>query len=44
MVDGRAEMDFTVEVRDAVHLYQSIEKLRGVPGVVEVSRGSSDDM
>ena len=43
MVDGRAEMDFTVEVRDAVQLYQTIEKLRGIPGVVEVSRGSSDD-
>ena len=43
MVDGRAEMDFTVEVRDAVQLYQTIEKLRGISGVVEVARGSSDD-
>lgn len=43
MVDGRSEMDFTVEVRDAVHLYQTIEKLRKVPHVIEVARGSSDD-
>lgn len=42
-VDGRSEMDFTVEVRDAVHLYQTIEKLRKVPHVIEVARGSSDD-
>lgn len=43
LVDGRSEMDFTVEVRDAVHLYQTIEKLRKVPHVIEVARGSSDD-
>ncbi len=42
-VDGRSAMDFTVEVRDAVHLYQTIEKLRKIPNVIEVARGSSDD-
>ena len=40
-VDGRSQMDFTVEVRDAVHLYQTIDKLRTIEHVLEVRRGSS---
>lgn len=40
-VDGRSQMDFTVEVRDAVHLYQTIDKLRAIEHVYEVRRGSS---
>lgn len=40
-VDGRSQMDFTVEVRDAVHLYQTIDKLRGIEHVLEVRRGAS---
>ncbi|HJD98298.1 bifunctional (p)ppGpp synthetase/guanosine-3',5'-bis(diphosphate) 3'-pyrophosphohydrolase [Mailhella massiliensis] len=40
-VDGRSQMDFTVEVRDAVHLYQTIDKLRTVEHVLEVRRGTS---
>lgn len=43
LLDGRSEMDFTVEVRDAVHLYQTIEKLRKVSQVLEVTRGSAED-
>ena len=40
-VDGRSQMDFTVEVRDAVHLYQTIDKLRAIEHVLEVRRGTS---
>ena len=40
-VDGRSQMDFVVEVRDAAHLYQTIDKLRNVPNVIEVHRGTS---
>ena len=40
-VDGRSQMDFTVEVRDAVHLYQTIDKLRAIDHVLEVRRGTS---
>jgi GTP pyrophosphokinase len=43
LVDGRSSLNFTVEVRDAVHLYQTIEKLRKLPGIIEVARGSSDE-
>lgn len=41
-VDGRSRMDFTVEVRDAVHLYQTIDKLRDVEHVLEVHRGNAE--
>ncbi len=41
-VDGRSQMDFTVEVRDAVHLYQTIDKLRTIEHVLEVRRGTSN--
>ncbi len=41
-VDGKSQMDFTVEVRDAVHLYQTIDKLRMIENVLEVHRGAAD--
>ncbi len=37
-MDGKAQMYFTVEVRDVVHLYQTIDKLRAVENVVDVRR------
>ena len=40
-VDGRSHMHFTVEVRDAAHLYKTIDKLRGIEHVLEVRRGAS---
>lgn len=43
MVDGMSEMEFTVEVRDIAHLYRTIDKLRALEGMVEVSRLSSTD-
>jgi GTP pyrophosphokinase len=39
-VDGYTEMEFTVEVRDADHLYRTISKVTKVDGVLEVSRVS----
>ncbi len=41
-VDGRSQMDFIVEVRDAVHLYQTIDKLRTIEHVLEVRRGTAN--
>ena len=41
-VDGRSHMHFTVEVRDAAHLYKTIDKLRGIESVFEVRRGASN--
>lgn len=41
-IDGRAEFDFTVEVNDAVQLYQIMDVLRKVPGVLEVIRGTTE--
>ena len=40
-IDGKSQMDFTVEVRDAVHLYQTIDKLRTIEHVIEVRRGTA---
>jgi len=40
-VDGNSEIELTVEVRDAAHLYQAIDKLRTLPGMLEVVRFSS---
>ncbi|MDL2272812.1 bifunctional (p)ppGpp synthetase/guanosine-3',5'-bis(diphosphate) 3'-pyrophosphohydrolase, partial [Desulfovibrio sp. OttesenSCG-928-I05] len=37
-MENLSEMDFVVEVRDTVHLYQVIEKLRGMDVVREVVR------
>ncbi|MCQ2444348.1 MAG: RelA/SpoT family protein, partial [Mailhella sp.] len=43
-VDGKSQMDFTIEVRDAVHLYKTMDKLRAIEHVLEVRRvtGSKD--
>ncbi|WMW66408.1 bifunctional (p)ppGpp synthetase/guanosine-3',5'-bis(diphosphate) 3'-pyrophosphohydrolase [Nitratidesulfovibrio liaohensis] len=41
MVDGKSEVDFTVEVRDVAHLYRALDKLRKLPSVVEVLRSTS---
>ncbi|MBP3730435.1 MAG: bifunctional (p)ppGpp synthetase/guanosine-3',5'-bis(diphosphate) 3'-pyrophosphohydrolase [Mailhella sp.] len=40
-IDGKSQMDFTVEVHDAVHLYQTIDKLRTIEHVIEVRRGTA---
>ena len=40
-VDGRSHMHFTVEVRDAAHLYKTMDKLRAIEHVLEVRRGLS---
>ena len=40
-IDGRAEFDFTVEVSDAVQLYQVMDTLRKIPNVLEVLRGNA---
>ena len=37
-MENFSEMDFVVEVRDTVHLYQVIDKLRNMENVREVSR------
>ena len=39
-VDGKTIIDFTVEVTDVAHLYQTIDVIRKLPHVVEVSRSS----
>lgn len=41
-IDAKAEVDFTVEVTDAVHLYQLMDKIRKLPNIYEVVRGVSD--
>jgi GTP pyrophosphokinase len=41
-VDGRSQMDCTVEVRNAVQLYQLIDELRKLPGIFEVIRSGGD--
>ena len=42
MVDGRAKLRFTVEVRDATQLYQLIEAIRSLPAILEVVRDAED--
>ncbi len=42
MVDGRAKLRFTVEVRDATQLYQLIEAIRALPSILEVVRVTED--
>ena len=42
MVDGRAKLRFTVEVRDATQLYQLIEAIRALPSILEVVRDTED--
>ena len=41
-VDHRSQMDCTVEVRNAVELYQLIDELRKLPEVLEVARSGGD--
>lgn len=41
-IDAKAEVDFTVEVTDAVHLYQLMDKIRKLPDIYEVVRGMGD--
>lgn len=41
-IDAKAEVDFTVEVTDAVHLYQLMDKIRKLPDIYEVVRGVGD--
>ncbi len=43
LVDGRSEVDMVIEVRDLAHLYRTIDKLRHLPPVLEVARGSAED-
>jgi GTP pyrophosphokinase len=40
-LDGRAEMDLTIEVRNAADLYLLLERLRALPSVLEVARASA---
>jgi GTP pyrophosphokinase len=42
-VDGRSQMDCTIEVRNAVELYQVIDELRRLPDLLEVARSGADD-
>ena len=42
LVDGRAKLRFTVEVRDATQLYQLIEAIRALPSILEVVRDTED--
>ncbi|WP_022655486.1 bifunctional (p)ppGpp synthetase/guanosine-3',5'-bis(diphosphate) 3'-pyrophosphohydrolase [uncultured Desulfovibrio sp.] len=42
LVDGRAKLRFTVEVRDATQLYQLIEAIRALPFILEVVRDTED--
>ncbi len=43
ILDGRADMEMTVQVRDVAHLYQVIDKLRHLEAVQEVFRRTTDD-
>ena len=38
LMDNTSELDFVVEVKDTVHLYRVIEKLRSLENIEEVSR------
>lgn len=42
LVDRRAKLRFTVEVRDATQLYQLIEAIRALPSILEVVRDTED--
>ena len=44
LIDGRSEVDMVVEVRDLAHLYRTIDKLRHLPPVLEVVRGSAEEV
>ena len=42
-VDGNAELDMTLEVRNASQLYQLIASLRKLPPIIEVLRASGEE-
>ncbi|WP_165071230.1 bifunctional (p)ppGpp synthetase/guanosine-3',5'-bis(diphosphate) 3'-pyrophosphohydrolase [Desulfovibrio sp. ZJ200] len=42
LVNGRARLRFTVEVRDTTQLYQLIEAIRALPPILEVVRDTED--
>jgi len=42
-VDGRFELDITVEVNDAVHLYQVMDKIRKIPEIIDIRRSYTED-
>ncbi len=42
-LDGRCEMDLVIEVRDLAHLYLTMDKLRHLPAILEVVRGSAEE-
>ncbi len=43
MVDGRAEMDITIEVSNVGQLYAIIDEMRALPPILEVVRAAEDD-
>ena len=42
LVDGRAEIDITLEVRDAGQLYKIIETMSKLPPIIEIVRASGE--
>ncbi|MEG2172816.1 MAG: bifunctional (p)ppGpp synthetase/guanosine-3',5'-bis(diphosphate) 3'-pyrophosphohydrolase [Desulfovibrionaceae bacterium] len=42
MVDGRSEMDITIEISNAGQLYQIIEEMRKIPQIIEVVRSTTE--
>jgi GTP pyrophosphokinase len=44
VLDGRSEVDMVIEVRDLAHLYRTIDKLRHLPPVLEVTRKTADEL
>ncbi len=40
LIDGKGEIDLTIEVRDVSQLYKTIDKIRKLPPVIEVTRTS----
>jgi len=42
LVDGRAKLRFTVEVRNATQLYQLIDTIRALPSILEVVRDTEE--
>ncbi len=43
-VDGKSEIRFTIEVTDAVQVYQIIDKIRKLPIVTEVTRNIGEEV
>jgi GTP pyrophosphokinase len=41
-IAGNTEIFLTIQVRDTTHLYETIEKLRKLPPVLEVIRRTTD--